>query len=536
MSKFKLSLIASALITLVACADSTNNSSLVADVNQGNNCKFESSPSNIQFDSVIVNGRVMDPGCGFDDIRNIGIKDGKIVAITKDSIIADKIIDASGKVVAPGFIDFHIHTNTEFGFNLLMRDGVTTALELEGGTYPLKGWLADKSEKTPVNYGASVAHSGIRAAVLDGYVHPDGNLIEATLGGDLAKNFQWSVKVSNTEERQQIVELIDNQLQQGAIGLGITVGYYSNGASSPEIYDVIKATGKYELPSFVHARFSGQKPPTSGYMSLAEVISAGAISNSPMVLQHFHNQTLSETRDAIQMFEDANANGIKVIGEVYPYNFGNTFMFADFLQPENYGPGFGRSYEDIIHPDGSRMTKESFDALLKKAPQTPVIFYGAQEADMNYAVSHPSVIIGSDAGPLFDMTTGKFAAADADPKNVKGHPRSAGSHAKVLRMAREQKLMPLMLAISKMSYMQAQFLATSGISSMHNKGKVQLGTDADLIVFDANTVTDNADENYAAFATTGITDMLVNGVQTVKNEQVISGVNPGQPVFSDLKK
>ena len=95
------------------------------------------------YDLVIQNGRVMDPETMFDGVRNVGIKDGKIVAITKETIKGRDSIDATGLVVAPGFIDTHIHS-MDNAIKMVMFDGVTTAMDLEAGTDNVGAWYAKK--------------------------------------------------------------------------------------------------------------------------------------------------------------------------------------------------------------------------------------------------------------------------------------------------------------------------------------------------------------------------------------------------------
>ena len=110
-----------------------------------------------EYDLVIVSGRVMDPESGLDAVRNVGVKDGKIATVTKQKIEGKETIDATGHVVAPGFIDGHAHTtDIPLGQKALLRDGVTTAMELEGGALPVDRWYARLEGKSQLNYGASV--------------------------------------------------------------------------------------------------------------------------------------------------------------------------------------------------------------------------------------------------------------------------------------------------------------------------------------------------------------------------------------------
>ena len=120
------------------------------------------------YDLVINNGRVMDPETMFDDVANVGIKDGKIVAITKALIKGKQTIDATGHVVAPGFIDTHYHATDVFASKMALRDGVTTGMDLEAGSFNVKGWYDEKAKSGwQVNYGTSASLLYSRMAVLD---------------------------------------------------------------------------------------------------------------------------------------------------------------------------------------------------------------------------------------------------------------------------------------------------------------------------------------------------------------------------------
>ena len=119
-------------------------------------------------DVVILNGRVMDPETMFDDIANVAIKDGRIVAITKEPITGDETIDATGHVVAPGFIDTHYHAVDIFATKMALRDGVTTGMDLELGAFNVKGWYDEKAKTGwQVNYGTTTGLNMARMAVHD---------------------------------------------------------------------------------------------------------------------------------------------------------------------------------------------------------------------------------------------------------------------------------------------------------------------------------------------------------------------------------
>lgn len=153
------------------------------------------------------------------------------------------------------------------------------------------------------------------------------------------------------------------------------------------------------------------------------------------------------------------------------------------------------------------------------------------------ALADPAVFVGSDGMPLTVSETGEMAIDWDTPFDaVQGHPRGAGSHAKVLRLAREEKLMPLMLAISKMSFMQAKFLEENGVEAMRHKGRIQVGADADITIFDPRTVKDNATMTQAGLPSTGIPYVVVNGTVVVKDSMVLEGVYPGRPIRNAIQK
>ena len=185
-----------------------------------------------------------------------------------------------------------------------------------------------------------------------------------------------------------------------------------------------------------------------------------------------HQQALGLTTKALDMVDDARANGLSVAAELYPYNFGATIVGADYLKPDNYGPNMGRSYKDLIEVSTMKpLTKDRYDELVKSAPSTSILFYGAKEEDLYAGLAHPGTIVASDAFPLTVTKTGKTAQDWDTPYDaVQGHPRLAGTNALVLRLVREKKLMPLMTAIGKMTYLPAQFLQENGVAQMAFQG------------------------------------------------------------------
>jgi N-acyl-D-glutamate deacylase len=192
----------------------------------------------------------------------------------------------------------------------------------------------------------------------------------------------------------------------------------------------------------------------------------------------------------------------------------------------------GHTYKDITNQlTNEPLTKESYEQLMKDAPNTPIMFENATKEDMYVALAHPTAIIASDAMQYSNKSDGKLARTwDTPYDQINGHPRGAGTRGRLLRLVREDDLMPLMLAISKITFMPAKFLADNGIEQMATKGRMQVGMDADITIFDPDKVTDNATNKNGALPTTGIPYVLVNGTVVVKDSKVLKGVYPGQPI------
>ena len=308
-----------------------------------------------------------------------------------------------------------------------------------------------------------------------------------------------------------------------------------DGFTSQEMIGIQKLAGKYGRFIHLHSRFSSQMPPTSGILAFQEAIASAGAYGGGVIIAHFTAQALNETQDAMDYVDALRKNGVPVVLEAYPYNFGGAGngVQADYLKPDNYQRNMGRSYGDIIDTaSGKPLTKETYESLVKTDPAHGVLFYNATEEDVERAVAHPDVLVGCDCFPVSDQN-GKFVEDfDAPLDKMRSHPRTAGAHAKVLRLSREKNLVSLMDAIGKMSFRYADFLANNGVSQMANKGRIKVGADADLTLFDAATVRDNSSlepgKNIAP--STGIPYVVVNGQIVVRDSKVLEGVYAGKPV------
>ncbi|GAL15653.1 N-acyl-D-aspartate/D-glutamate deacylase [Vibrio astriarenae] len=395
--------------------------------------------------------------------------------------------------------------------------------------------------RSQTNFGASVSAAGIRTKVFnDGYNTRTGTVINDIFDEEEKKESGFSAdaltKIATAEQIKRITEMVDAELKEGGLGIGTPVGYMSKATTTEETKEWQRLAGKYGVATYLHGRFSSELPPTSGVLSIQEMLSSVGIYGGGLLVQHMHQQTLNETPEALKMLDDARANGMQVMAEIYPYNYGATIAAADYLNPENYQRNMGRDYSDIIETETMKpLTKERYDQLLKENPGASVMFYGSTNDDLKNALSHESTIVGSDAFPLM-RSNGMMAYSWKTPyEGLQGHPRAAGTQARVLKMVREDNLMPLMSAISKMTYMPVAFLEQNGVKQMSQKGRLQVGADADITIFDPETVTDNSTMKEPGLPSTGIPYVVVNGTVVVEDSKVLEGVYPGQAIRNSVK-
>ncbi len=452
-----------------------------------------------QYDVVINNGRVMDPETGLDAIRNVAVQGKEIVAVSTGAMQGRTVIDASGLVVAPGFIDLHSHGQDAENYRYKAMDGVTTALELERGVFPVAPWYTEREGKALINYGASSGHIPAVMNVL----HDTGTFLPR----DHA--------ISDTPTPPQLAEILadlDQGLREGGIGIGMGLAYTPT-QSPANILAVFKLAAKWKEPIFVHMRTAGSLTP--GVVdSLQEMIADAAITGASVHIVHINSMSNKLTPLTLEMIHSAQAHGLDVTTEAYPYIAGATRIESSVFNP-GWQEQLGISYSDLQWVDtGERLTEESFNRNRKEGGS--VILFTNTEEMVRKAMADPMVLIASD-GLL---------------SNGQGHPRSAGTYARLLGVyVREQKVLPLMEAIRRASLGPAQRLEAF-TPQMKHKGRLQVGADADIDVFDPATVIDNATFQKPAQYSKGFRYVLVGGIPVVRDGKLDESMLPGQPIRS----
>ena len=491
---------------------------------------FSVNASAAEYDIVITNGRVMNPESGLDAIRNVGISKGRIEAISREPLSGDRQIDAAGLVIAPGFIDLHAHGQHEFASRLQAQDGVTTQLEMEGGVYPVGPWYEARQAEAVINFGATVGHIGLRSiSMIDleklGITEQMLRDAAGNQGLDneyfqiMARERTW---VDDHPSREQLDEMLrrgQEGIDEGAIGIGYGIAY-TPGATREEIFRMFSLAQRNGLVNFVHMRNGRDQELGGNVDATQEVIANSAATGADAHIVHIGSSGGNRIGLLLEMIDNARANGIPVTTEVYPYTAWSTFIGAALFDG-NWTELEGMEYSDIELPQtGERLNEESFLRIRKERPDTVIVGHGMKEHNVTRAVAHPGVMIASD-GMVY--------------VNGRAHPRGAGTFSRVLgRYVREKQALSLMSALGKMSYLPARLLQNS-VPQMARKGRISVGADADLVIFDPATVSDQATFAEPALPSTGIHHVLVHGSPIVENGRLIENQYPGKAVRRGTK-
>jgi N-acyl-D-aspartate/D-glutamate deacylase len=449
------------------------------------------------FDVVIANGRVMDPESQLDAVRNVGIIGGKIRAISRETLNGKTVIDAKGLVVAPGFIDLHEHGQEPRNYQFAAHDGVTTSLELEAGVADVDGWYAQREGKALINFGASAGHIPVRMKVIG-----DPGLFLPS--GDAAH------KPATPKQIAEIRRQIEHGLERGALAVGMGINY-TEAASHEEILEVFRVAAKYHASVHVHLRYAGVQEPASGLAGIEEVIAAAAVTGAPLHVVHITSMGLRDTPQLVAAVLGARKSGLDVTTECYPYTAGSTRLESAVFDP-GWQDRQGISFHDVEWTDtGERLTAETFEKY-RKTGGTVVVF-SIPEEDVRMAIANPMIMIASDGMPI----TGP-----------KIHPRGQGTFARVLgHYVREEQTLDLMTALRKMTLLPAQRLEKRA-PAFRDKGRIRVGADADITVFDAQRIIDKATFEEPLQYSDGIQFVLVNGVAVLEDGKLVEGTFPGK--------
>lgn len=409
---------------------------------------------------------------------DILIHDGKIEKIGDVSEECKEVIDASGKVVSPGFIDIHAHED-EFKGNrqddfftaqrgLLM--GVTTEIVGNcGDMYNSPETFVNRIDKegAPVNYMTFIGQNYLReqAGAMDRY------------------------KASTVEQLDKMKMMLAATKKYGPVGL--SCGFeYAPGVTSEETVNLAKALDEEGYLISVHFREDGPKAPDS----TRELIEISKATGYGIEMSHIGScAAVGYMDETLNVIKEARDAGVDISTDCYPYNAFCTGIGTAVFD-EGCFERWGKTYSDILVLDGpyvnQRCDRELFEKLKKEDPDLHVAVFAMNREEVDKAFATPFVMVGSDCGFV----------------NRHGHPRGAGAFPKVIReYVREKKMITLMQALRKMTVMPAERV------KLKYKGEIKEGNDADIVIFDENNIADGATFENPTAAPKGIDYVIVNG-------------------------
>ncbi|QTV79584.1 amidohydrolase family protein [Microbacterium sp. NIBRBAC000506063] len=483
-------------------------------------------------DVVLAGGRVIDPETGWDGIAHVGITGSQITDFATGQVPhARTIIDVSGRVVAPGWIDVHSHAQTVMGARLQARDGVTTALDLEGGVSNVAACYERASaEGRPIHFGFSASWQQARMIEVASFELP-GELDHALAHfGDM----QWQRSASK-KLQHRLYSRLERDLEEGALGIGLLVGY-APGVDPQELLDVSRIAAQSQTATYTHARDLVEFKPDIVIDGAEEIVRAAQETGVQSHYCHIHSTSLWHVERVHNLLERA---GTSISTEAYPYGAASTAISASFLAPE-------RLAERRLHPRSILLTPsgrilQSVDELRELRRDDPgaivVVHYLDEEvpADAEVllrALTYPGAVVGSDAMPLGSRGSGQDPYEWPPPANTAVHPRNAGTFSRFIRRyVRELASFTLLDAVEKCTLLPAKMLE-SFTPVMASKGRVQVGCDADLVVFDFDRLTDRATYRRGAEPSTGYEYVFVAGEIVVKHDELIIDAFPGKPIRS----
>jgi N-acyl-D-glutamate deacylase len=446
------------------------------------------------------------------------------------------VIDATGLVVAPGFIDLHAHGQTIPADRMQAFDGVTTTLDLEAGVMPVASWYRRQQKQGRVlNYGASTNWAFARIGAMTG--SNEESSLEAF--GRAMRDQRWVENVATEAEIAGILDRLGRGLQEGGIGIGI-LNAYAPGAGVQELTAVCQLAAAHGVPTFTHVAYMSRIDPESAAEAYIRLIGYAGATGAHMHICHFNSSSKTDVERCAKLVAKAQAQGLPITLEAYPYGTGSTVLAASFFSDPEFEARHGLGYDSVQRVSDGRRFHDREELLAAQAaePSTMVLWHvldtenNARHRELlDMSVLYPGGAIASDAMP-WSLADGTIFAGDAWPlpEDATSHPRSSGTFTRFLRhWVRERQAISLLEGVAKCALIPAQILAPS-TPEMQAKGRLLPGADGDVVVFDFATLTDRAEFSAMNRPAEGVKHLLVNGHSVITDGVLDLAARPGRPV------
>jgi hypothetical protein len=458
------------------------------------------------YDVVILGGRVMDPESGLDAVRNVGIRGGTVRAITAGDIVGRTTLDAGGLVVAPGFIDLNQLSHDRDAQRIRVMDGVTAAFTLMHGAADIDERYAALSGTSLIHYGTTISHLAVRTAALAG-----GRPTVPTATDRTAAEIGATWRATS-EEITRIRQGVEQGLARGALGVGLELGFDELGITPWEVIEVFRAAAAFQgAPVHVAVRKTRED-----WLETGEVFLAALATGAPLHITGMANFFGSDAPRLFELIEAARARGLDITTEAYPYSTGAApFASANYADWESWPDDAFAQFS--LPGTGEILTKETFGG--HRAAGGLVIVESNTEENLRWVLAHSPAMIVS-FGELRDGAA---------------HPRLAGTFSRVLgHYVRDEGVLTLMDALRRMTLLPAQRLEAHA-PTMLNKGRLRVGADADITIFDPRTVLARATYAEPLLPSAGIRYVLVGGVVVMTDGTLNDNLAPGRPVRAPIE-
>ena len=491
------------------------------------------------FDLIIAGGRVIDPETRHDSIADLAIADGRIVAIGTDLGAARQTIEAAGLIVAPGFLDLHAHGQSVPADRMQAFDGVTTSLELEVGVLPVDAWYREQA-KTPrlLNYGSAAAWVMARKVVVSDMELIEGDPAVSAMSRN-SEDTRWSHNAASDEEADRIVELTRQGIAEGGLGIGIPYAY-APGAGAKEMSLICDLAAETDVPTYTHVAQMSNIDPKSSVEAYVNLIGLAAATGAHMHICHLNSTSLQDIERATQLIAKAQAVGLKVTTEAYPYGTGSTFLGATFFVDPDFVARTGSGYSDIEIVSSQHRLSDAAELQQARAAngQSLVLWHFLDTENnarhrrmLDASVLFPGSAIASDAMPWSNLDGSLYLGMEWPlGRDKTAHPRSSGTFTRFLkRWCLDRGVVDMVDAIAKCTLVPAQIIESTA-PIFKRKGRIGVGADADIVVFDPDTLEDRATFTEMNRPSTGMVHVLVNGTPVISNRELVLDAAPGRPI------